>query len=106
MGDDIAGRVSHEIMNLADHFMHDGELTITEMMAYLQGTRHEGFLDWLLKNKYHAGADGGHYVAWVQHKDDTWVCFDDDKVTECRQVHSNATCLALPACAKFFARES
>jgi hypothetical protein len=32
------------------------------MMAYLQGTRHEGFLDWLLKNKYHAGADGGHYV--------------------------------------------
>jgi uncharacterized UBP type Zn finger protein len=51
-------------------------------------------------------ADGGHYVAWVQHKDDTWVCFDDDKVTECRQVHSNATCLALPACAKFFARES
>merc|ERR1719473_148201 len=29
-------------------------------------------------------ADGGHYVAWVQHKGDTWVCFDDDKVTECR----------------------
>merc|ERR1711871_406984 len=29
-------------------------------------------------------ADGGHYVAWVQHKDDVWVCFDDDKVTECR----------------------
>ena len=26
-------------------------------------------------------ADGGHYVAWVQHKEDVWVCFDDDKVT-------------------------
>ena len=38
-------------------------------------------------------ADGGHYVAWVQHKDDTWVCFDDDKVTECRyasQLHPAA----------------
>ena len=33
-------------------------------------------------------ADGGHYVAWVQHKGDTWVCFDDDKVTECRYASS------------------
>ena len=31
-------------------------------------------------------ADGGHYVAWVQHKGDQWVCFDDQKVTECRCV--------------------
>lgn len=34
----------------------------------------------------------GHYVAWVQHKNDTWVCFDDDKVTECRYAAAAASC--------------
>jgi ubiquitin carboxyl-terminal hydrolase 14 len=26
-------------------------------------------------------ADGGHYVGWVHHEGDTWLCFDDDIVT-------------------------
>ena len=29
-------------------------------------------------------AEGGHYVAFAKQKGDTWCCFDDDKVTECR----------------------
>ena len=40
-------------------------------------------------------ADGGHYVAWVQHKGDQWVCFDDQKVTECRCVPTLVSLLAL-----------
>ena len=27
-------------------------------------------------------ADSGHYVAWIHHSGDQWVCYDDDKVTE------------------------
>lgn len=26
-------------------------------------------------------ADGGHYVGWVHHSGDQWLCFDDDIVT-------------------------
>jgi ubiquitin carboxyl-terminal hydrolase 14 len=28
-------------------------------------------------------SDGGHYVAYCQHKGDIWCCFDDEQVTEC-----------------------
>ena len=36
-----------------------------QMMTFLANTEHEGFLEWLVKNKYHAKAadeGGGHFV--------------------------------------------
>eukprot|EP01004_Peranema_trichophorum_P010753 NODE_9582_length_579_cov_43.807018_g8945_i0.p1 GENE.NODE_9582_length_579_cov_43.807018_g8945_i0~~NODE_9582_length_579_cov_43.807018_g8945_i0.p1 ORF type:complete len:158 (+),score=52.71 NODE_9582_length_579_cov_43.807018_g8945_i0:41-475(+) len=35
-------------------------------------------------------ADGGHYVAWVKHKDD-WLLFDDNKVEVVREEKVKAT---------------
>jgi hypothetical protein len=57
-----AKRCAHVIMEQADRFVHDGQLTITEMMAYLQHTEHEGFLEWLLENHYHDHDSNGHFV--------------------------------------------
>ncbi|KAL6051601.1 deubiquitinating enzyme [Balamuthia mandrillaris] len=29
-------------------------------------------------------ADSGHYVGWVKQGEDHWLCYDDEKVTDCR----------------------
>ena len=49
---------AHEILQLADKFFHDNQLTMLELCTFLPHTEFEGFLEWLLKNKYHAG---GHW---------------------------------------------
>ena len=58
---------------------------VKELTAFEDPELPENKTGWygLVASLTHKGqnADGGHYVAWVQHKGDTWVCFDDDKVT-------------------------
>ena len=50
-----AGAEAHHILQTADKMSTDGKLSIIEMMTFLKNTEHEGFLEWLLHDKYHSG---------------------------------------------------
>jgi hypothetical protein len=49
---------AHHIVVTADKMSVDGKLSMIEMCTFLKGTEHEGFLEWLLRDKYDAG---GHW---------------------------------------------
>lgn len=53
-----ADKEAHHIIKQADKMSVDGKLSMIEMTTFLKGTEHEGFLEWLLRDKYHAG---GHW---------------------------------------------
>lgn len=53
-----ADEEAHHIIQEADKLSVDGKLSVLEMSTFLKGTEHEGFLEWILRDKYHAG---GHW---------------------------------------------
>ena len=55
---DSADARAHHIIERADQFVHDGALSVLELCTFLPHTEHEGFLEWLMKGRYHAG---GHW---------------------------------------------
>ena len=54
---------AHHIIKEADKMSTDGKLSMLEMCTFLKGTEHEGFLEWMMKDKYHTG---GH---WDYHEE-------------------------------------
>jgi hypothetical protein len=50
-----AGVEAHHIMVTADKMATDGRLSMIELCTFLKHTEHEGFLEFLLADKYHAG---------------------------------------------------
>lgn len=56
---------AHHILAEADKFVRDGQLTMLELCTFLPHTEHEGFLEWLLRSKYH---EGGHWDYHAQFK--------------------------------------
>ena len=50
-----AGAEAHWIMQKADSLCPDGTVSLLEMCTFIKDSEHEGFLEWLLQDRYHPG---------------------------------------------------
>jgi len=76
--DDLASAIAMSMAPLPDTRTHT--LTDAGLSSSFKGTYE------LFAVVTHQGrsADSGHYIGWVRTKGDTWLCFNDDIVVECR----------------------
>jgi hypothetical protein len=71
---------AHHIIETADSMVADGKLSMVEMTTFLKGSRHEGWLEWLLKDKYHAGGHWDYHEHFRQADEDHNSTLDYDEI--------------------------